>query len=251
MDARIASGGETLAAHIARPMASAAQRRFPALVLAHGFPHGAHGAATAANTYPELADRLAADVGWLCVAFNHRGTGESTGDFSLQGWLDDLRAVVDHVAAMDDVSGVWLAGSGVGGALALVLAGDDERVRGVATLAAPADFDSWAADPKAFLEHCRHVGVVRHSAFPPDAVAWARELREIRPLAAVARIPPRPLLLLQGDRDDVVSTWDARALVDAAGGEAELRIVNGAGHRLRDDPRAIAILLGWLERQRP
>ncbi|MDX6234670.1 MAG: hypothetical protein QOH68_3788, partial [Nocardioidaceae bacterium] len=28
------------------------------------------------------------------------------------------------------------------------------------------------------------------------------------------------------------------------------RLVNGAGHRLRHDPRAIAILLGWLDRQR-
>jgi acetyl esterase/lipase len=31
---------------------------------------------------------------------------------------------------------------------------------------------------------------------------------------------------------------------------AELRIVSGAGHRLRHDPRAVAILLGWLDRER-
>jgi putative redox protein len=29
----------------------------------------------------------------------------------------------------------------------------------------------------------------------------------------------------------------------------ELRLVNGADHRIRHDPRAIAVLLGWLERQ--
>ncbi|MEA3018982.1 MAG: hypothetical protein QOI47_506, partial [Actinomycetota bacterium] len=29
----------------------------------------------------------------------------------------------------------------------------------------------------------------------------------------------------------------------------ELRIIQSAGHRLRHDPRAIAVLLGWLERQ--
>ena len=28
------------------------------------------------------------------------------------------------------------------------------------------------------------------------------------------------------------------------------RLINGAGHRLRHDPRAIAVLLGWLDRQR-
>jgi putative redox protein len=26
-------------------------------------------------------------------------------------------------------------------------------------------------------------------------------------------------------------------------------MIQGAGHRLRHDPRAIAVLLGWLERQ--
>jgi putative redox protein len=38
-------------------------------------------------------------------------------------------------------------------------------------------------------------------------------------------------------------------LVDAAGPTAELRVVHAAGHRLRHDPRAIAALLGWLDRQ--
>ena len=40
-----------------------------------------------------------------------------------------------------------------------------------------------------------------------------------------------------------------RQLVHAHG-EAELSLLEGAGHRLRHDPRAIAILLGWLDRMR-
>ena len=31
--------------------------------------------------------------------------------------------------------------------------------------------------------------------------------------------------------------------------DAELRIIAGAGHQLRHDPRAVAVLLGWLDRQ--
>ena len=42
---------------------------------------------------------------------------------------------------------------------------------------------------------------------------------------------------------------DSRQLAEAHG-SAELRLINGAGHRLRHDPRAIAVLLGWLDRQR-
>ncbi len=59
----------------------------------------------------------------------------------------------------------------------------------------------------------------------------------------------RPLLALHGVDDAEVPVAEARALVDAGGPNAELRLVHGAGHRLRHDPRAIATLLGWLERQ--
>ena len=49
---------------------------------------GPGGAATSGQTYPELAERLAADTGWVVLAFNFRGTGASEGNFSLAGWLD-------------------------------------------------------------------------------------------------------------------------------------------------------------------
>jgi putative redox protein len=42
---------------------------------------------------------------------------------------------------------------------------------------------------------------------------------------------------------------DARLFAEYHG-RAELRLLQGAGHRLRHDPRAIAVLLGWLDRQR-
>ena len=35
-----------------------------------------------------------------------------------------------------------------------------------------------------------------------------------------------------------------------AHGDAELSLFEGAGHRLRHDPRAVAVLLGWLDRMR-
>jgi putative redox protein len=90
--------------------------------------------------------------------------------------------------------------------------------------------------------------VIRNKSFPTDVDAWIRELRETRPLSLVAKLAPRPLLLVQGGDDDVVPAIDARALADCHG-SAELRIIQSAGHRLRHDPRAIAVLLGWLERQ--
>lgn len=242
----IDSGGIRLRGHLARPPDAGSGH---ALVLAHGFPAGPRGAAGTGHTYPQLADRLAAESGWHVLCFNFRGTGDSEGDFSLGGWLSDLRAVTDHVLSFPGISSAWLCGFSTGGSLSLCAAGEDERVAGAASFAAPADFESWANDAEAFLARSRELGVVRKHRFPEDLDAWKRELHEIRPLALVAKIPPRPLLIVHGSDDELVPVVDARALADAAEGGAELRILSGAGHRLRHDPRAVAVLLGWIERQ--
>ena len=246
MQCVVRSEGLRLNGHLARATPGGAPA--PGLVLCHGFPAGPGGAATSGQTYPAFADRVAGETGWSVLTFNFRGTGESEGDFSLRGWLVDLRAAID-VMIEEGVSGVWIAGSSTGGALALCHAAVDARVRGVAGLAAPATFDVWAAHPRQFLEHAREIGVIKDSAFPPDFEAWGRELSEIRPVDVIGRIPPRAILLMHGTDDDTVSVQDARTLATAAGGAAELRLVAGAGHRLRHDPRAVAFLLGWMERQ--
>ncbi len=239
-----------LRAHLARPPGTDNGEALRGLVLCHGFPADPRGAATAGESYPELADRLAADAGWAVLTFSFRGTNGSPGDFSLGGWLTDLRRATEHLLDAADIDGVWLAGFSAGAALALCAAGEDERVRGVASFAAPAEFGRWADDPEGFLEHARSVGAVHTRGFPGSFDDWARELAEIRPVALVAKVPPRPVLLVHGSDDDTVSVMDARALADATDGQAELRIITGAGHRLRHDPRAIAVLLGWLESQR-
>jgi pimeloyl-ACP methyl ester carboxylesterase len=246
VDTTIASPDGELAAYFTRPPGTG---RVPGLVLCHGFPSGPRGAATSGLTYPELADRLARDAGWAVLTFNFRGTGTSGGDFSIDGWLADQRAAIDALAGRDDVIGVWLAGSSLGGSLAVSTAANDERVRGVATLAAPATLRDWARDPGRFLEYARSLGVLRTPGFPPNPNAWMRSIVEFDATVAATRIPPRPFLVLQGSDDDQVPVADARALADAARGSAELRIVHAAGHGLRHDPRAVAGLLGWLDRQ--
>jgi putative redox protein len=78
---------------------------------------------------------------------------------------------------------------------------------------------------------------------------WSRALRRFRPMAAARRFAPRPMLVMHGEDDRHVPTSDARQLAQAHG-SAELTLLDGAGHRLRHDPRAVAILLGWIERLR-
>jgi putative redox protein len=250
MDAEsIESDGFRLWAHTGRPSVGAASAR-RGLVLAHGFPTGPRWSESSGRTYPEFADRLAADAGWVVLAFNFRGTGESQGDFSMGGWLRDLHAAIRYLRDTGGVDGVWLAGFRTGGSLAICAAAEDPEVRGVATFGAPADFAEWAAEPRRFLQTTRELGVVRSQAFPDDVVAWAQELKEIRAITAVESIPPRPLMIVHGTLDDVVPLADARVLADSAV-DCELRVITGAGHRLRHDPRAVAVLIGWMERQQP
>jgi putative redox protein len=56
---------------------------------------------------------------------------------------------------------------------------------------------------------------------------------------------------VHGSADDVVPVDDARRLGAAGGDCVDLRIVANGAHRLRHDPRAIAAMLGWLDRQEP
>ena len=148
-----------------------------------------------------------------------------------------------------DPVGVWLVGTNTGGSLALCVGADDERIRGAALLGARAGFEDWADQPRRFLEHAREIGAVRTLGFPKNLDEWGRDFQRYRPLEAVARFAPRALLVMHGDDDESVPASEARQIAQAHG-SAELRIISGAGHRLRHDPRAIALLLGWLDRQR-
>jgi uncharacterized protein len=244
----ITSGDITLAGYLVSPSFSAVQR--PGLVLCHGFPMlPEQQAGHPGRGYIDLADRIGADTGWHVLTFSFRGTGRSEGNFSVGGWLADLQAAIAELKDTAGVDGVWLCGFAAGGALALCAAGEDPEVRGVAAMSAPADFGDRASDARRFVAQARQVGAIRDPAFPPDLDAWARELREIRPLALIGKIPPRPILLVHGANDEVVPLLDARALADAAEGQVQLKVLAGAGHRLRHDPRAVALLLGWIDRQ--
>jgi uncharacterized protein len=248
METTLTSGSLALAAHLALPR-TAAGVGVPAVVIAHGFPSGPGVGNDPAATHPELADRIANEMGWATLSFSARGCGASQGEFSLGGWREDILAAVAHMRDLPDVWGVWLVGFGTGGALAVGAAAAEPAVRGVAALAAPADFNDWADHPRRLLEHARSQGIIRSANFPPSMDVWVEELRNLAAADAVAGMVDRDLLVVHGADDELVPSFDARVLADAHG-HAELRIIDGAGHQLRHDPRAVACLLGWLDRQR-
>jgi putative redox protein len=248
LDHRFGADGLTLYGHLARPPMSGGPR--PGIVLCHGYPSGHGSGPKSAHTYPQLAERLAADLDAVVLAFNFRGCRPSEGMFSLEGWLNDVKAAVGHVVGRPDVAGVAAVGFGTGGALCLCAAAADPRVAAVAALGAPADFDGWAAAPRRLLAQSRELGLLGGREEPESFDRWAEGLKAIRPVPCAEALAPRPLLVMHGSDDALAPPLDARAVADAHGA-AELRIIHGAGHQLRHDPRAVAVLLGWLDRQRP
>ena len=72
-------------------------------------------------------DRTAHELGCVAMTFNFRGCGNSEGDFSLQGWVDDLRNAISHVLTLHEPTGVILLGTNTGGSIAICVAADDPR----------------------------------------------------------------------------------------------------------------------------
>lgn len=240
----------TLDAHLAIPAPMPANGR-PGIVVAPGFPAAAGGGANSFRTFPGLVERLATDARLIALTVAFRGLSTSEGHFSLCGWRADLAAAVDHIRQVPGFDGsLWLMGFGTGGAIAAAVGAASEDLIGVITFAAPADFQDWASRPRELLSHARRCGAISDPAYPGDFSHWAKELQEISTVTAAAKLAQddKKLMVLHGGHDDAVPPLDARAIADAHG-SAELRIIDGARHHLRHDPRAVATAIGFLDRR--
>jgi pimeloyl-ACP methyl ester carboxylesterase len=218
------------------------------VVLCHDLPRPKGSATDVALTFPALADRVTRESGRPVLTATLRGAGDSAGDFSALGWLDDLIFLAEE--KIPTSSARIVVGFGFGGVLALHLAAGDERVAGVACLGTPASLAPLSDDPAVLVERCRRAGVITTPGFPSSAEAWAKELTVLNPCEDAAQLKGRPLLVIDGSDDPDVPVADARDLAEAATGPSELHVVYGAGHWLWADPRVVAILVGWLERCR-
>jgi alpha-beta hydrolase superfamily lysophospholipase len=219
-----------------------------ALVLVHGLPRALGMGRQAAGLLPELAEHLANESGWMVATGTLSGVGTSTGTFSATQWLTDLATIVERVA--ENQRQISLAAFGFGGVIALATAARDERVRGVATFATPAHLAPWCGRADEFRRSVVVAGVAGDQADLLEAGALREDVLRVDPLQAIRQVPPRRLLIGHGTEDQEVPAQDARDLVAAADGRAELRLIQGAGHQLRADPRMVATLLGWLDRHR-
>jgi dienelactone hydrolase len=205
-----------------------------------------------------------------------------------QEQAEDLRAAVSFLETVHDVdaSRLGIIGWALGGAVAIAAAADDARVQAVATINAVGSGerttkalhgdDSWLALNQAIAaDRRRRVSGTPSQLIPPfdlvplpavtrayveselltapgygsqvslEAAEW---LLRFRPEDLVARISPRPLLLIHGADNDLYGAEETERLYAAAGDPREKVLLPGLGHTewMRDDDPAFMALTGRL-----
>lgn len=164
------------------------------------------------------------------LLFDFRGCGESDPAPLSVGFheLRDLRAALDLVRARVPGSPIGLIGYSMGAAVAILVAAADPGVGAVV-----AD-SSYAAigDVIAAAYRRRRVPVAPLLAASDRYNGWRYGYRfgALRPIDAVARLAPRPFLIIHGEDDTLTPVEHARRLFASAGERKELWITPDTAH---------------------
>jgi pimeloyl-ACP methyl ester carboxylesterase len=174
--------------------------------------------------------RVLSAGGFDVLLFDYRGYGASTGKPDEQGTYTDARAALGTLLRRPgvDASRVFYLGESLGGAVALWLAVQSPP-RG---LILQSTFTSIRQAAR------RHYPFVP-SPLVPDAYPSVRLIAGLR----------APLLVLHGDRDDIVPLEHGQALFDAAPAPKRMRVFTGAGHSdllARAGSRYVEEIAGWV-----
>jgi fermentation-respiration switch protein FrsA (DUF1100 family) len=162
-------------------------------------------------------------AGWNVFCFDYRGYGRSPGRASRAGTITDAHAALDYLLSRPDVDPQRTVafGQSLGGAVGIVLAAHRRELAGLAVDGA---FDSYRGIAN---WHIRHNPILLVLAW------WLPRLLMTDgydPIDDVARVSPRPLLIIQGTADRIVDPQTARRLYDAARRPKELWLIDGADH---------------------
>ncbi|MCS7464681.1 alpha/beta hydrolase [Paenibacillus doosanensis] len=124
----IRSEQEELAATLHYPASTGSKN--PIIIIAHGFI----GSRVGVNRLFVKAAREFTELGYMVLRFDFAGCGESTGDYGaggLDAMIDQTRSVIDYALGIDcvDPTRVILLGHSLGGAVAVLTAAKDKRVK--------------------------------------------------------------------------------------------------------------------------
>lgn len=170
-------------------------------------------------------------AGYSVLLFDFRGRGDSDPwpQTLVSREVDDLRSALAYARGRAPGARLGVIGYSMGAAVSLLAAADDLDVAAVVA-------DSSFTSGREVVAHAVRK-VVR---LPPEMLVLAADelvhrrhgyrFSRARPVDAVARLAPRPVLIIHGSTDTVVPAEHARQLHAAAGEPRTLWIVEGAEH---------------------
>ena len=157
------------------------------------------------------------------LVFDYRGYGKSEGSPTRAGTIRDGLAAVDYLLSREDVDPkrIVALGQSLGGAVATVVAAKRPEIRAVV-------LDST-------FGNYRHIGAAHLKkairwGWLADKLAAALLSDDYEPVDYVARISPRPVLVIASPDDEVCYAPLGRELYDAAAEPKEWVLVSGGRH---------------------
>lgn len=256
----------------------------PAVILLHGF-----GANKSDGMVTMTAARLAR-MGYITLRFDMRGCGDSEGARArvlCEEQVRDVHNAVSYLRTLPgvDAGGIGVLGHSLGAAVAVYAAATDERIAACISSAGWGDGETklrqqhagdeaWArfCDMLARGREAREAGrtlwvsrfdivpIPPHmrgglpqGAFMEFPFEVVESMLAFRPIDVVARIAPRPLLLLHPAVDAVTPSAQSIELFRHARMPADLHLFAGIDHFIFSDDNVLALdfLKGWLAKNLP
>jgi uncharacterized protein len=201
------------------------ERRRPAVVICHGL-----GASKA--DFTGLAFNLV-QAGFHVLLFDFRAHGESEGVRTSFGYLEqrDLEGAVRFLKQRPEVDPerIGAYGFSMGGAVVVLTAAKDKTLKAVVSDSAFTSLEDQIERIVTSFYHLPRNPFYSLVHWIYDVYFWTC-LKGVSPINTIAKLSPRPVLLIAGQSDDRMTAIDASRLYEAALQPKELWVVPGAGH---------------------
>jgi len=192
-----------------------------------------------------LADGLAAR-GWPCLRISFSGNGGSEGRFEdscITKEIGDLQAVLD---AVPDTAKAAYVGHSMGGAVGVLTAARDLRIRALVSLAGMTHTAAFVQ--REFGDVTPGEGFMWDDENCPLSHTYVDDLTSIGDTLSAAEAVIQPWLLIHGTADDLVPIQDGRDAYEAATCEKQFLEIAGAEHSFDEEsyPQLIEAVDQWL-----
>ncbi|MES2923563.1 MAG: alpha/beta fold hydrolase [Verrucomicrobiota bacterium] len=193
-----------------------------------------------------LAEGLAAN-GWPCLRISYSGNGGSEGRFEdscITKEIGDLQAVLDAVP--DNVKAAYV-GHSMGGAVGVLTAARDLRIRALISLAGMTHTAAFAQ--REFGEVTPGEGFMWDDENCPLSETYVGDLTSIGDTLSAAEAVIQPWLLIHGTADDLVPLQDGRDAYESAICEKQFLEIAGAEHSFDEAsyPLLVEAVNQWLK----